>query len=125
MAEYKLLMPKMGESVIEATILSWQKNEGDTVQEHDIILEVATDKVDSEVPSPVNGVIIKILHKENEVVGVGEPLAIIEVEGDTPAQFVPENKKIEIETQQTNDEKIEAIKIENEIPKVETEVKNE
>jgi 2-oxoglutarate dehydrogenase E2 component (dihydrolipoamide succinyltransferase) len=125
MAEYKLLMPKMGESVIEATILSWQKKVGDTVQEHDVVLEVATDKVDSEVPSPVNGVIIKILHGENEVVGVGEPLAIIEVEGDAPAQFVPEKKKIEVETQEVSDEKIEVIKIENEIPKVEIERKNE
>lgn len=64
MAEYKLLMPKMGESVIEATILSWQKNEGETVQEHDVLLEVATDKVDSEVPSPVSGVIKKYYIKK-------------------------------------------------------------
>ncbi|MFN8266407.1 MAG: dihydrolipoamide acetyltransferase family protein [Chitinophagales bacterium] len=125
MAEYKLLMPKMGESVIEATILSWQKNEGETVQEHDVLLEVATDKVDSEVPSPVSGVIKKILHKENEVVGVGEPLAIIEVEGDAPTQFVPETKKTSEELQEVKAEKIQEVKNESAIPKVETEVKNE
>ncbi|MBK7140031.1 MAG: hypothetical protein IPH74_13900 [Bacteroidetes bacterium] len=53
MGIYSLLMPKMGESVIEATILSWKKNVGDKINENDIILEVATDKVDSEVPCPV------------------------------------------------------------------------
>ena len=86
MAEYKLLMPKMGESVIEATILAWHKQVGDKVNEQDVILEVATDKVDSEVPSPVSGVIKQLLHDINVAVGVGEPLAIIEVEGDAPAQ---------------------------------------
>lgn len=93
MAEYKLLMPRMGESVIEATILSWNKNVGDTVHEHDIILEVATDKVDSEVPSPVNGVVKEILHGVNATVAVGEPLAVIEVEGDAPKQFIPDKKQ--------------------------------
>lgn len=95
MAEYKLLMPKMGESVIEATILTWHKKVGDAVKEHDVILEVATDKVDSEVPSPVNGVIKELLHDVNVAVGVGEPLAIIEVEGEAPAQYIPEKKKEE------------------------------
>lgn len=57
MAEFKLLMPKMGESVIEATILAWNKKVGDKVNEQEVVLEVATDKVDSEVPSPVNGII--------------------------------------------------------------------
>lgn len=96
MAEYKLLMPKMGESVIEATILTWHKNVGDKVNEHDVVLEVATDKVDSEVPSPVTGVIKQLLHDVNVAVGVGEPLAIIEVDGDAPAQYIPSPKKEEI-----------------------------
>ena len=82
MAEFKLLMPKMGESVIEATILAWNKKVGDKVNEQDVVLEVATDKVDSEVPSPVNGIIKKLLHDINVAVGVGEPLAIIEIEVD-------------------------------------------
>lgn len=85
MSEYQLLMPKMGESVIEATILTWHKQPGDTINEHDVIVEVATDKVDSEVPSPVSGVLKKILHDVNAVVGVGQPLAIIEVEGEVSA----------------------------------------
>ncbi len=101
MAEYRLLMPKMGESVIEATILTWHKNVGDTIHEHDVVLEVATDKVDSEVPSPVNGVLKQILHDVNVAVAVGEPLAIIEVEGDAPAQYFPEKKQ---ETTQVVDE---------------------
>lgn len=96
MAEYKLLMPKMGESVIEATILTWHKNVGDKVNEHDVVLEVATDKVDSEVPSPVTGVIKQLLHDVNVAVGVGEPLAIIEVDGDAPAQYIPAAKKEEV-----------------------------
>lgn len=101
MAEYKLLMPKMGESVIEATILTWHKNVGDKVNEHDVILEVATDKVDSEVPSPVSGVIKQLLHDVNVAVGVGEPLAIIEVEGDAPVQYIPEKKKEEVTVETT------------------------
>ncbi len=106
MAEYKLLMPKMGESVIEATILTWHKKVGDTVHEQDVILEVATDKVDSEVPSPVSGVIKQLLYEVDAVVAVGEPLAIIEVEGDVPAQYIPEKKK-EVEQIQQSEQQTE------------------
>ena len=81
MGIYSLLMPKMGESVIEATILSWKKNVGDKINENDIILEVATDKVDSEVPCPVSGIIKELLFKENDVAAIGAVLAYIEVEG--------------------------------------------
>ena len=80
MAAVELLMPKMGESIIEATILGWLKNEGDTIDLDEPICEIATDKVDSEVPSEVAGVISKILYKEGDVVAVGAPLAIIETE---------------------------------------------
>ncbi len=126
MAEYKLLMPKMGESVIEATILTWHKQVGDTVTEHEVILEVATDKVDSEVPSPVNGVIKQLLHGVDVAVGVGEPLAIIEVEGDAPAQYIPEKKKEEIKAEPiaTVEDKKEVV-VEKEVPKVETQVVQE
>lgn len=82
MAEYKLLMPKMGESVIEATILAWHKQVGDVINEQDVVLEVATDKVDTEVPSSVTGVLKQILHEKDAVVPVGDVLAIIEVGGD-------------------------------------------
>ena len=74
-------MPKMGESIIEATILKWNKQIGDTISIDDTVLEIATDKVDSEVPSPVAGVLAEILYKENDVVGVGKPIAIITTEG--------------------------------------------
>ena len=61
MAEYKLLLPSMGEGVMEATIINWLFNEGDQVKEDDSVVEIATDKVDSDVPTPVSGKIIKIL----------------------------------------------------------------
>ena len=116
MAEYKLLMPKMGESVIEATILAWHKNVGDKINEHDVILEVATDKVDSEVPSPVNGVLKQILHDIDVAVGVGEPLAIIEVDGDAPAQYLSEKTKTETASQKDLPIVKEEIIIENPTP---------
>jgi len=81
MAKVELTMPKMGESIIEATILKWVKNVGDTIEEDDTILEIATDKVDSEVPSPVDGTIEKIMFKEDDVVAVGEVIAIISTNG--------------------------------------------
>mgnify|MGYP000374419035 CR=1 FL=1 len=90
MAAVELLMPKMGESIIEATILGWLKQEGDTIEMDEPICEIATDKVDSEVPSEVSGTITKILYKEGDVVAVGAPLAIIETEaGSASAQAVP------------------------------------
>ncbi|MEL7119404.1 MAG: dihydrolipoamide acetyltransferase family protein [Bacteroidota bacterium] len=80
MAQVELIMPKMGESIMEATILKWVKQVGDTVEEDDTILEIATDKVDSEVPSPTSGVIKEILFKEDDVVEVGKVIAIITTE---------------------------------------------
>lgn len=97
MAIIELRMPKMGESIIEATILKWLKKEGDTVALEETILEIATDKVDSEVPSPVEGVIKKIFFKENETVEVGAVLALInaEVAQQHHAADVGRNIKIE------------------------------
>ncbi len=80
MAIVELIMPKMGESIIEATIINWLKNEGDSVAADETVLEIATDKVDSEIPSPVSGVIKKILHHSEEVVAVGATLALIDSE---------------------------------------------
>ncbi len=82
MAKVELLMPKMGESIIEATILKWIKNVGDKVAADDTILEIATDKVDSEIPSPVDGVLAEILYPEESVVAVGKVIAIITTEGE-------------------------------------------
>jgi 2-oxoglutarate dehydrogenase E2 component (dihydrolipoamide succinyltransferase) len=81
-------MPKMGESISEATIISWLKNVGDTVDAEEIILEVATDKVDSEVPSPVSGVITEIRFAKNDVVKVGEVLALMETDGKTSGKKI-------------------------------------
>ncbi len=82
MAQYELLLPKMGESVAEATVIRWEKNPGDTIEVDDTILEIATDKVDSEVPSPVSGKMVKHLFNENDVAQVGDVIAIIEIVGD-------------------------------------------
>ncbi|MDF3076333.1 MAG: diapophytoene dehydrogenase [Sphingobacteriaceae bacterium] len=81
MAQYELLLPKMGESVTEATIIKWTKNPGDVIREDDSVLEIATDKVDSEVPSPVSGKLVKQLFAENDVAQVGDVIAIIETAG--------------------------------------------
>lgn len=85
MAEYKLLLPSMGEGVMEATIITWLFNEGDNVKEDDSVVEIATDKVDSDVPTPVSGKIVKILKQKDEVAKVGEAIAILEIEGEGSA----------------------------------------
>ena len=85
MAKVELIMPKMGESIMEATILKWVKNVGDTVELDETILEIATDKVDSEIPSPVAGKIIEVLFEEDAVVEVGKAIAIIATEGEEPS----------------------------------------
>ena len=82
MAKFELKLPKMGESVAEATITSWLKEVGDTIDMDEPVLEIATDKVDSEVPSEVNGVIAEILFNVDDVVAVGQTIAIIETEGE-------------------------------------------
>ncbi|MCF6306345.1 MAG: 2-oxo acid dehydrogenase subunit E2 [Flavobacteriaceae bacterium] len=76
-------MPKLGESITEAAIIKWFKNVGDTIEEDEILLEVATDKVDSEVPSLVTGVVSEILYKQNDVIKIGETIAIIKTDGKT------------------------------------------
>ena len=88
MAKVELLMPKMGESIMEATILNWVKKAGDKVEADETILEIATDKVDSEIPSPVDGVIAEILYPVDAVVEVGKPIAILETEGEA-SQPIP------------------------------------
>ncbi|MDO4763493.1 MAG: dihydrolipoamide acetyltransferase family protein [Flavobacteriaceae bacterium] len=81
MAEYRLLLPSMGEGVMEATIIDWAFKEGDFVNEDDSVVEIATDKVDSDVPTPVSGKLVKILVAKGEVAKIGEAIAILEVEG--------------------------------------------
>ncbi len=93
MAKFDLIMPKLGESVLEATITKWFVKEGDTVEEDDPILEIATDKVDSEIPSPVAGKITKIFFAENELVAVGKVIVHIALAGSEN-----ETEAIEIES---------------------------
>ncbi|GGE32780.1 MULTISPECIES: dihydrolipoamide acetyltransferase family protein [Sphingobacterium] len=107
MAIYKLLLPKMGESVSEATLTKWVKQVGERIEEDDAVVELATDKVDSEVPSPVSGVLKERLFEENQVVQVGDVIALIEVEG-------PEVEEQEKPTIQ-QEEKVEPV-VEQEIP---------
>lgn len=80
MAQIEIIMPKMGESVMEATITSWVKNEGDRIELDETIVEIATDKVDSEVPSTTEGILVKKLFNEGDVVKIGDAFAIIETE---------------------------------------------
>lgn len=100
MAQIEILLPKMGESVAEATVIKWAVEEGATIEADDTIVEIATDKVDSEVPAPEDGVLVKKLCNEGDVVQVGQPIAIIEIEGEgsgsapaTAAAPAPEAKQ--------------------------------
>ena len=95
MAIFELKLPKMGESVAEATITSWLKEVGDTIEMDEAIVEIATDKVDSEVPSEVEGKLIEILYQQDDVVAVGETIAIIEIKGEDSGDAKTENKKDE------------------------------
>ncbi|WP_298510090.1 dihydrolipoamide acetyltransferase family protein [uncultured Kordia sp.] len=92
-----LKMPKMGESISEATVISWMKNVGDTVEIEETILEVATDKVDSEVPSPCTGVITEIRFQPNDVVPVGEVIALINASED--GEIAAEVSKEDLQTE--------------------------
>ncbi len=100
MANFDLIMPKMGESVAEATIIKWTKNEGDKIKVDETVLEIATDKVDSEIPSPFEGTLVKKLFKEGDVVQVGAVIAQISsdasaVVSEAPKTNAPEVKKVE------------------------------
>jgi 2-oxoglutarate dehydrogenase E2 component (dihydrolipoamide succinyltransferase) len=85
MAQIEVILPKMGESVAEATITTWLKKEGDRIESEEALVEIATDKVDSEVPSPSEGTLIKILVQEGEVAKVGQAIAIIGGEAPAPS----------------------------------------
>ena len=123
--KYELTLPKMGESVEEATIVNWLKNVGDDVKIDDFIVEIATDKVDSEVPSDVDGKIIELCFKVNDVVKVGETICIIELSKESSSaktiDIIEEIPNIDLVLDDKNDEKIETneilkpSKIENDI----------
>ncbi len=105
MALVDLIMPKLGESIMEATILKWHKKPGDTVQEDETVLDIATDKVDSEIPSSVQGVIEEIIYQENDIVPIGTVIATIRVkEGDN---IVRKNILPDTQKHINNEEKID------------------
>jgi len=89
MARFELVMPKMGESITEATVLKWLKQTGDQVARDEAVLEIATDKVDSEVPTPVGGRLVEVLHAEGAVVKVGAVLAILEDASESTIPSAP------------------------------------
>ena len=114
MAEFKVELPKMGESVAEATITTWLKAVGDSIEEDEPIVEIATDKVDSEVPAPCSGILKEILFNEGDVVAVGSVFAVISSEIEN------ENTTPELDTS-INNEKDQKI-IENEQETIENEI---
>ncbi len=95
MAKFELKLPKMGESVAEATITTWLKEVGDTIELDDAVVEIATDKVDSEVPSEVEGVLLEKLFEVDDVVQVGQTIAVIETEGEGDAGSGQETAVVE------------------------------
>jgi 2-oxoglutarate dehydrogenase E2 component (dihydrolipoamide succinyltransferase) len=95
MARVELIMPKMGESVSEATIISWSKKIGDIVELDETIIEIATDKVDSEVPSTHEGKLVEMLYEADDVVQVGDSFAVLEIEGESD-EIKKELKPIEV-----------------------------
>ncbi len=88
MSKFELKLPRMGESVAEATLTSWLKEVGDTIEMDEAVFEIATDKVDSEVPSEVDGVLVEKLFNVDDVIKVGDTVAIIEIEGGS-AELTP------------------------------------
>ena len=113
MARFELKLPKMGESVAEATITSWVKEIGETIDIDDTVVEVATDKVDSEVPSEVEGTLVEILFEKDTVVQVGQTIAIIETEGgDVVVNETPKKEEIKaavVEVEKTIEEAKEVV----------------
>ena len=88
-------MPKMGESVSEATVITWVKEVGDMIELDETIIEIATDKVDSEVPSTHEGKLVEQLYKVDDVIKVGEPFAILEIEGEVEQKEEKKEEKTE------------------------------
>ena len=116
-----VIMPKLGESITEGTILEWKKDVGDKITKDETLLEISTDKVDSEIPSPAEGKIIQILYKVNDVVAVGEVIARIGGDRDSIPKETHSEKKSEIKEIDSEENKsiatVEDSSIINSIPK--------
>lgn len=115
MGIFKLVLPKMGESVSEATLTKWVKAVGDRIEEDDTVVEVATDKVDSEVPSPVQGILKEILFEEGRVAQVGDVIALLEIEGGGEAESIA----VKTDTPAFTAPAVETSVLENPIPGIE------
>ena len=107
MAKFELKLPKMGESVAEATLTSWLKDVGETIEADEAVLEIATDKVDSEVPSEVEGVLIQKLFEVDSVIEVGQTIAIIETDSDV-SEAVSQTPEVALNTEPESVVQLEA-----------------
>ncbi len=114
MAKHELKLPKMGESVAEATVTTWLKNVGDTIEADDVLLEIATDKVDSDVPCEVTGILRERLFEEGDVVKVGEVVAVIDIEGKEESDVEAGQPQVK-ESVQAIEEEIERVAAQNQI----------
>ncbi len=110
MARFELKLPKMGESVAEATITSWLKEVGDTIELDEAVVEIATDKVDSEVPSEVEGTLVEVLFEKDSVVNVGDTIAVIETEGEEGVSQAVSSSPIENSQVEAVEKTVEAAK---------------
>jgi 2-oxoglutarate dehydrogenase E2 component (dihydrolipoamide succinyltransferase) len=106
MAKFEIVMPRLGESITEATITKWLKNPGDKIAEDDAIAEIATDKVDSEIPSPVEGIISEFLFEEGETVEIGKVIALITMDGED-AKVVTADKVKEADVKKVDEKSAE------------------
>src|SRR6056297_959865 len=110
MAKVEVVMPQMGESVMEGTVIEWAKQVGDKVEVDETLLEIATDKVDTEVPSPESGVLVEILVEADETVEVGQPIAIIETDAEEAKTVSGNGKSEKAEPEEKEEEKTKAEK---------------
>ena len=109
-----VIMPKLGESITEGTILEWKKDIGDSISRDETILEISTDKVDSEVPAPASGILLEILYQKNDTVAVGEVIARIGESGEkVEPKKVQSKAKPDVEVKE---EVIEKTPVKEEIP---------
>jgi len=115
MSDYKLILPSMGEGVMEATVTNWLKNIGDKITEDESVVEIATDKVDSDVPTPVSGVLKEILIPVDGIAKVGEPIAIVSIDGvveEEETTTTETDKEEVVVAAQTIEKDVETIKSE-------------
>src|SRR5690625_3647123 len=103
MARVEVEMRQMGESVMEGTVIEWTKNVGDSVEEDETLLEIATDKVDTEVPSPQSGTLVEILAEEDETIEVGQVIAIIDTDPDAAGESAQEEPAQEEDAEEADE----------------------